>query len=291
MKVNTLLMDIMRGDWLMSLEGRYAYAPIAHKIINGETVDVGNKTESLITVLDEKGNSIKPDDNGFMNAPVGSVAVVDMIGPILKYGDFCTYGADEIVNALRMADNNPNIIGTILNVDGPGGAVSAIGPFIEFGKTKKKPVVALADQCCSLHYWAICAVADYKMADNNVSALFGSVGVVTSFIDNRKYLESLGYTFHEIYPPESKHKNEAVRLAQEGKYEMIIEEMLTPLAIKFQKAVREANPNLKEEVGVLTGKTFSADKALEYGMINAIGSMDQAIQHVRVLSEINHYNK
>lgn len=289
MKVNTLLMDIMRGDWLMSLDSRNAYAVIAHKIINGEAVDISEKTESLITVLDDKGMRVRPDDNGFMNAPVGSVAIIDMIGPVLKYGDYCTYGADEIVNALRLADNNPNIIGTILNIDGPGGSVSAIGPFIEFGKTKKKPVVALADQCCSLHYWAMCAVADLKMADNNVSAMFGSVGVVTSFVDNRKYLETLGYVFHEIYPKESEHKNESVRLALEGKYEMIIDEMLSPLAKKFQAAVREANPNLKEEVGVLTGKTFSADKALEYGMIDSIGSLPEAIQRLRVLSEINHY--
>jgi protease-4 len=289
MKVNTLLMDIMRGDWLMSLESRNAYAVIAHKIITGETVDLGTKTDLLISVIDSKGIKVRPDDKGAMNIPAGSIAVVDMIGPVLKYGDFCTYGADEIVNALRIADNNPNIIGTILNIDGPGGAVSAIGPFIEFGKTKKKPIVALADQCCSLHYWAMCAVADYKMADNNVSAMIGSVGVVTSFVDNRKYLETLGYTFHEIYPKESEHKNEAVRLALAGKYEMIIEEMLSPLAKKFQAAVREANPNLKEEVGVLTGKTFPADKAVEYGMIDAIGSMDQAIQRLHVMSETNHY--
>lgn len=289
MKVNTLLMDIMRGDWLMSLESRNAYAVIAHKIITGETVDLGTKTDCLISVLDSRGIKVKPDENGAMNIPSGSIAIVDMIGPVLKYGDFCTYGADEIVNALRIADNNPNIIGTVLNVDGPGGAVSAIGPFIEFGKTKKKPIIALADQCCSLHYWAICAVADYKMADNNVSALFGSVGVVTSFVDNRKYLEGLGYTFHEIYPKESEHKNEAVRLAMDGKYEMIIDEMLSPLAKKFQAAVREANPNLKEEVGVLTGKTFPADKAVEYGMIDSIGSMAEAIQRLQVMSEINHY--
>jgi hypothetical protein len=46
---------------------------------------------------------------------------------------------------------------------------------------------------------------------NNVSAAFGSVGIVASFAD--KHLESLGYVFHEIYLKESEHKNEAIQLA------------------------------------------------------------------------------
>lgn len=289
MRVDRLLMDLNRGQWAMSFDGILAYMPIAHKIMMGENVPVIEKTHSLMKVLDSNGKTVRPDSNGMLNAPKGSVAVIDMIGPVMKYGDMCTYGADEIVNALYAADKNPNIIGTVFNQDGPGGGVNAIGPFMQFAKDKKKPVVAIADQCASLHYWAMCAVADHKMADNNVSALFGSVGVVCSFADNREYLEKLGYKFHDIYPDESEHKNEAWNLAMKGKYDMIKEEMLSPLSKKFQAGVRAACPNLKEEIGVLTGKTFGADDALKYGMIDSIGSLDQAINRLHVMSELNHY--
>lgn len=287
MRVDRLLMDVTRGQWAMSFEGVLAYMPIAHKIMMGENVPVVENSSSLMTVIDHNGKMVIPDSNGMLNAPKGSVAIIDMIGPVMKYGGMCTYGADEIAQAMYMADRNPNIIGSVFREDGPGGGVNAIGPFIQFGKDKTKPVVAIADQCASLHYWAMCAIADYKMADNNVSAAFGSVGVVASFSDNREYLEKLGYKFHDIYPPESEHKNLAVKLALEGKYEMITEEHLSPLAKKFQAGVRASCPNLIEEVGVLTGKTFGADDALKYGMIDAIGSIDQAIQRLHVLSEIN----
>lgn len=283
-------MDVMRGEWLMSFPGLQAYAPIAHKLITGEQVSFDAQAGALMSVVDANGKMLNPDEDGALEVPKGSVAIVRMIGAIIKYGDWCTYGADEIVGALRAAENNPNIIGTVLLIDGPGGAVSAIGPFKEFAKTKTKPVVALADQCCSLHYWAMCAVADRKMADNDVSALFGSIGVVCSFADNREYLEKLGYKFHEIYPEESKHKNEAFRLALKGDYHLIVKEQLSPIAIKFQAAVRQACPNLKEEVGVLTGKTFPADEALRLGMIDKIGSQDEAVQLVHVLSELGTFN-
>jgi len=289
MRVDRLLMDLNRGQWAMSFDGVLAFMPMVHKIMMGEAVPIIEKTHSLMSVVDNNGKPVRPDSSGLINAPKGSVAIIDMVGPVMKYGDMCTYGADEIVAAMYAADRNPNIIGTVFNEDGPGGGVNAIGPFMQFAKDKKKPVVSIADQCASLHYLAMCAVADYKMADNNVSAAFGSVGVVASIADNREYLEKLGYKFHDIYPKESEHKNMAVKLALEGKYEMITAEHLSPLAIQFQNVVREACPNLKEEIGVLTGKTFGADKALEYGMIDAIGSLDQAINRLHILSELNHY--
>lgn len=289
MKVNPLLMDVARGEWLMSFEGISAYAGIAYKMLTGDAINLDTQPKAILNIVDHDGNKVEPNKDGLLNAPKGSVAIVDMIGPVMKYGDWCTYGADEIVRALYQADRNSNIIGTILNQDGPGGAVSAIGPFLDFGQNKTKPVVGLADQSASLHFWALCAVSDHKMADNNVSALFGSVGIVANYADNRKYLEGLGYVFHEIYPDESKHKNEAFRLAMEGKYDMIKKEHLSPIALKFQEGVRLGCPNLKEELGVLTGKTFGAELALEYGMIDSIGSRDKAINMLHVMSETKHY--
>lgn len=310
MKLNHLLMDIARGEWLMSFEGLQVYAPIAHQLITGQQVTVDKQsivqkffkesltTETaaeingrLLTVLDKTGKSLATNEDGLYDAiPKGAVAVVNMIGAAVKYGDWCTYGAEDIAGALRQADNNPNIRFTIFVIDGPGGAVSAIGPLLDFKATKKKPVIGLADQCCSLHFWALVAICDHKLASNDVSALFGSVGVVCNFIDNREYLESLGYKFHEIYPDESKHKNEAFRLALEGKYDMIKEEHLSPLAKKFQGAVVAGCSNLKQNVeGVLTGKTFPADQALEYGMIDGIGGMGKALEMGEVLSDIKQF--
>jgi protease-4 len=285
MKINKTLMDLIRSDWLISLEGLKGYAAIAHKIITGQSVTIGEKTDALVSVFDSKGKRIVANDKGDVVLSKDSIAVVDMVGPMMKYGDWCSYGADDIVSQLQILDANPNIAGIVLKIDGPGGAVSAISPFIDFGANKTKPVIALVDQCCSLHYWIACTAADYIMADNNVSATIGSVGVMTSFADNRKYLESLGYTFHDIYAPESEHKNEAFTLAREGKYDMIQNEHLSPLAIKFQEAVRSARPNLKEATGVLTGRTFGADKALAYGMIDAVGNLRQAMSRLYVMSE------
>lgn len=289
MKVNPLLSELTRGVWAMSFEGLQTWGPIANKIINGEKVNLNGNEEdtepkSLVSFYNESGKRIMTDENG--NVPKGTVAVVDMIGAIIKYGDWCTYGADEIVAVLEANDSNPNIVAQILNIDGPGGAVSAIAPFVEFGRTKTKPVVGLLDMCCSAHLYAAVSCCDHLMAANNISATIGSIGVVLSFVDNRPVLEKMGYKLHEIYPEESENKNEAFRLALNGEYDKIKEEMLSPMAKKFQNDVRAARPNLKEEPGVLTGKTFGADKALEVGLIDSIGSFKQAMQLALMMAEM-----
>ncbi|MFP3070380.1 hypothetical protein, partial [Escherichia coli] len=75
-------MDLNRGQWAMSFDGILAYMPIAHKIMMGENVPVIEKTHSLMKVLDSNGKTVRPDSNGMLNAPKGSVAVIDMIGPV-----------------------------------------------------------------------------------------------------------------------------------------------------------------------------------------------------------------
>ena len=289
MKVNPLLNEIARGFWFMSFEGLQTWGPIAHKIMNGEefTLNGGQEPKALVSYISDSGRQVSPDENG--NIPSGTIAIVDMIGAIVKYGDWCTYGADEIVAALKANDANPNVIAQILNIDGPGGAVSAIGPFVEFGLTKKKPVIGLVDLCCSAHLYAAVSCTDHIMAANNISATIGSIGVVLSWVENREYLtKTFGYVFHEVYPEESKDKNQAFALAMKGDYDMIKTEMLSPMAIKFQNAVKAARPNLKVNTpGLLTGKTFAAEAALESGLIDSIGSPTKAIEMAIMKSEMN----
>jgi len=288
MKVNPLLRDLFVGEWLLDVHWLFNAAPLVSNLLKGLPVNLPESTNAsgILTVYDENGTRLKEDRDGNMNIPEGSIAKVDMKGAVIKYGDYCTYGADEIVTALQKAEDNKNIKAILFDIDGPGGAVSAIGPFLQFAKTKTKPVIGIADACMSLHYWTAVSVCDYLMADNDVSARFGSVGVVSSFMDAKAHWEEKGYKFHEIYPDESEHKNLAFREALEGNYDKIKSEHLAPIAQKFQAAVKSNRPGLKEETGVLTGATFDADKALGLGMIDGIGGFKKAMDMAHVLSEL-----
>lgn len=285
MSANRLLFEIVRGVWCIDVSNIYAYAPVVQNILKGENVYAPKQPiTNLMSFYDSEGRKVKRDSfqEGF--------AQIDLVGELTLYGGLCTYGAKDYVEQLEAANNNPNVKGSLLYIDGPGGSVSSINPFREFKSKKKKAVVGVVNSACSAHAWAMFEVCDYIIALDPISGRFGSVGVMCTLADVKAFYEAKGYKLHEIYADESSDKNLSFRKALEGKYEMIKEEELSPIAKKFQNAVRAARPNLKDKPGVLTGKTFFAEEAKEIGFIDAVGSIEDAFAMIEIINSTKYLN-
>lgn len=293
MKTNNLITDLYKGQWAISIDSASYLYRVANDIIAGKEVNLNLKAKRLIDVYDESGSEVRPDKDGLIEVPEGSTAILNMIGPIITYGDYCTYGADEIVSELEKLNRNPNIKSILIFMDGPGGAVSAISPFLNFGMTrdKEKPLGIIYEQCCSAHlYIAYGLQPDFVWACNNITANIGSLGVMVSYLDDQKWMEMNGLEKVALYPEESKDKNLPLRMALEGNYDLIKTEMLSPLAQRFQEDMIRLNPNLKKDIpGVLTGKVFYSDEAIAVGYAQKVGTQAQALQYLTTLGELNHY--
>jgi protease-4 len=227
--------------------------------------------ETSVDIFNFDGDKIGQGFN--IDIPSGSTARINMIGPVIKYGDYCTWGADELVGLLMRADRNPNIDEIHLYIDSPGGSVNAIAPFIQFGLNKSTPVKVIVDQCCSLGYWGAIAMNAPIYVDNSISACIGSIGVQLSIMDAIPHYEAQGYKWHRITPPESSEKNKVFEEVLAGNYDRINKEMLSPMAQKFQNAVRAARPGVQEYA--LTGRTFMYEEALEQKLVDGITSTSQ----------------
>lgn len=284
----TVLNEILTGHWLISHSG---LLQLGHLFTNLDPKAEGSGEEkdrsaNLLSFFNENYERIAPRDTS--EIPEGSIAVVNIVGAMTKYSSYWMLGANEVIYQLDFLNNISNIAAIVIYVDGPGGSVAAIPSFIDFAKRKRKPIVALCDASLSLHRWIPDAIADYQMADNNICARFGSVGVVSSWMDATAYYEEMGIKMHEVYPDESEHKNEIWRKIQEDEEKgkkMLKDLHLSPMAQKFQAAVKSAHPNLIEEEGVLTGRTFGTDDAIRIGMINKQGNMMEAIKTAKALAE------
>jgi protease-4 len=144
---------------------------------------------------------------------------------------------------------------------------------------KSKPVVAFSDLAASAAYWTASS-ADLIIASNDISSEFGSIGVMMSFMDIRPMWEKEGVKFHKIYAPESNYKNLPFEKALEGDYDLIKSEELSPLAKRFQKAVRQ-NRKGKVDItqkGILNGKMYYARDAVKVGLADEIGNREYAIR-------------
>lgn len=285
---HTILNEILTGQWLLSHSGLlqmgHFFKSLTEKA-ETKTQEV-DRSAQILSFFNEDNERIHPRD--ISEIPEGSVAVINIVGPMMKYGNRWMLGANEIIWQLDFVNNLQNVAAIIVYVDGPGGSVSAISPFIDFASRKRKPIVAVCDASLSLHRWIPDAIADYQVAENNISARFGSIGVVSSWMDATKYYEELGIEMHEVYSDHSKHKNEipkAIKDNPEKGYQLLRDMHLNPMALKFQEAVKKAHPNLIEEEGVLTGRTYGTEDAIRLNMIHKKANMKEAMQIAKALAE------
>lgn len=281
MNANKLFNEIMRGQWFLDVHNLESYNAWMETYLRGgqvfdkEPVEAVNRLISSSTA-DE--SSEETEEN---------YAYISMHGVLTRFGGMCLYGTEDYANMLDEIESNPDIAGTVIHFNGPGGSTDAMIPILDFKTRKTKPIVGLVGYAGSATYWSAVELSDYLIAEHEVLTAVGSVGVMWAYADFKPQLEKKGVVFHEIYADESTEKNKVFNLALEGKYEQIKTEMLSPMAKAFQQAVRANRPQLVEEEGVLTGKMFQAAKAKEYGMIDAVGNLQDALKMVQMMKEIN----
>jgi protease-4 len=170
----------------------------------------------------------------------------------------------------------------VLVVDSPGGQVAGTDLLAEAIKKSTTPVVAFIDGlAASAAYWIISG-ADKIIASSDLDRI-GSIGTMLMAEDLRPALEQLGVKFHEVYATLSVDKNSDINQVLDGKYDQYRENVLDIINAKFLSTVKEYRPNLNETA--ITGKIYFAPQAIELGLIDQIGSFEQAIEVAVSLAE------
>ena len=287
MAFSTLYYTILNKPFFIDVRRIDAQAVLIDKFLEHDIAGMSEDTLSKRQPILRMVSAGHAQDNQFAKAPKDSVAVISLKGDMMKEGTMCSYGTEEIAAVVREAADAKNIIGIRLDIDSGGGAVDAIPPMLDaiaFSQQKGKPVVAACDLCASAAYY-VASHCDSIVAVNDISAEFGSIGVMMQFPDYAKYYEQKGIKIHTIYSDLSDYKNAPFEAARKGDYKSIKEETLNPLARQFQEAVRQHRKNLKQDVdGILNGRMFYARQALEYGLIDEVGTVESATRLVHRLS-------
>lgn len=280
-----LALDLRRGQWL--IHGAESLLPLANAFLTRRSALPANLEDYAASTfqLSESGNVIPGtnEDGG----SVRRVVVAPLHGALTKYDTCDTYGAVTIAAKMDEFIHDSEVVGFVLDVDSPGGAENAISPLvsaIQRAQAVGKPVIAHCDSCYSAAYW-VASQCDAIFADNALSG-FGSIGAYFQILDNREDKQT-GFKLITIYATESKDKNLAFREALDGKPEKMQEE-LSILMAAFYDALKTGRPSLKTDAeGVLSGAIFKAGKAIELGLADGFGSLDECIQNVFIRSEFS----
>lgn len=286
----------LHEPWAILPEYAQAYYPAVAALLKGENAKSADQDFSearklnssyFLSEEDLDDEDFDPDNNNDLSAaPEGSVAVVRLNGPVVKYSQWCgPRGTVDIANDLKRIDSNPNFIGAVFEIESGGGQVYAIKPLTDVLSKMKKPVVCLGGNYVASAAYAI-AIHTKEIVVDHPKAIVGSIGTMMSFQDVQPYFESLGVKFHEVYATASTHKNKRTRDALKGDYKSLIKDMLDPINADFLADVKaQRKGKLADNKLILAGETFFASVSKELGMIDHLGDMAFAVNRVRELSK------
>ncbi|UOX35302.1 S49 family peptidase [Flavobacterium sediminilitoris] len=250
---------------------------------NGKTIEELEKSQ--ISFINSSSSDINTTESAV------KVVLINLIGPVIKYYDwwYDMLGTQEYMQILNRYKNDPSIAGVVFNMDTGGGQKYGTPEFFDFiaDFIKVKPLVIYTNGLlCSGGYYIACP-ASYIIANKRADAI-GSIGIYTEIFDINGYYESLGLKVHTIYSNLSSEKNKSYRDVIDGidkNYENYKKKELDPDGQIFIDDMKKSRPQIKEEV--FKGGAWNGEEAVKMGLVDANGSLQDAINKVLELAQSN----
>jgi protease-4 len=209
------------------------------------------------------------------------IAVVRITGQMMKRSS--SYGGASTIRfkqALRAANKSDKVKGILIVLDTPGGTAAgtsdASREVRKIALESKKPIHAFCeDLCASAGYW-VASQAERIVATETTEV--GSIGTVAVVSDYSKKAEMEGVRVHVVSTGE--HKGAFAPGAPILKTHLeALQEEVNDLNSHFMKAIsRGRRRKISEVKQWATGRCWIASKALKMGLIDGVGSFDDAIK-------------
>jgi len=194
--------------------------------------------------------------------------------------------SEDIVRQIKKYREDSSIKGIVLRIDSPGGAV---GPSQEIYKevlktTEGKKVVASMGGLAASGGYYIASAANRIFA--NPGTITGSIGVIMAFSNFEELMKKLGLKTTVIKSGKFKDVGSPVRELTEEERK-ILQSVSDDIHGQFIEAVAKGR-NLKiESVKELAdGRIFSGRQAKESGLIDELGTLEDAISYATKLAGI-----
>ena len=221
------------------------------------------------------------------------IAVVPVEGEIASAdstvaGTQPTATPEGLADALQQAKDDESVAAVVLEVNSPGGGVTASDEMhqsiLDFKRSSGKPVVvSMGDTAASGGYY-ISTAADKIVA--NETTLTGSLGVFIPLLNfseaaqkygvTQEYIKSgkfktMGSSWNDLTPEERKIFQSIVNEEYDRFVQVIVEGRGLP-----EERVRE----------IADGRIYSGEQAKELGLVDSFGSLDEAAEISRNLANV-----
>ncbi|MBT3646126.1 MAG: signal peptide peptidase SppA [Cryomorphaceae bacterium] len=219
------------------------------------------------------------------------IAIIHVEGAIVT-GDigFNTAGSGGIVKKINKARDDENVKGIVLRVNSPGGDVYAstmiTNALEEFQSTGRPVITSMGDIAASGGVW-VTTTSEEIWAEN--TTLTGSIGVYGVYPDLSPLAKWAGINYDgismtkagEIYDVRRGMNEEINKQFREG-IENFYKDFVT-------KVANNREMDFLEVLKIAGGRIWRGDKALELGLVDKLGSLDDAINSMVTKLELEDY--
>ena len=253
---------------------RVLYQPWAISRQGLEMVKHASDNVGSIQAITARAGERLNDDTGLARRR-GDVAVIEVIGPIFHYENILTMilglpSNEGIMQEIQSALDDTQINSIVLQIDSPGGQLGGTNELAGFIKAQtKKPIYSyVGDIAASAAYWIASATDGIVMEE---TAQAGSIGVVLNA--RRKPDDSM-----EIVSTVSPKKRPDPG-SDAGRQQL--QERVDDIANVFVQTVASNRGLSEEAVTALEGNVVIASKAIEAGLADRTGSLEELIAELQ----------
>jgi protease-4 len=210
-------------------------------------------------------------DRPSLGGLTGRVGLVDVVGEISD--------SEPFVDQMERLERDATVRAVVVRLDSPGGGVAASQEMYEAVRKIReqgKPVVAsMAGVAASGAFYVACA-ADSIVS--NPGTLTGSIGVIMSFPNTEELFRKVGVRLEVVKTGKFKDVGSIWRPMTEDERNLL-QDVLTNVYDQFIEAIADGRSLNREDIlPYADGRVFTGDQALEYGFVDRLGDLDDAIQ-------------
>ncbi len=227
----------------------------------------------------------------------GALWLILRSSPILRLRESGDIGVVEIKGAIKSSDSLVSWInrlrkmsgvkGILLRIDSPGGAVAPTQEILEaLKKVKKsgKPIVASLGNVAASGGYYVSLAADKIVA--NPGTVTGSIGVIAEFPVVYDFLKKHGIEFEIIKTGPFKDTGTPFR-KMKPEERKLFRDVLMDVYDQFVQEVASARKMSIDSVKkVADGRVFTGRMALKIGLIDTLGSFDDAVEILKKMCGI-----
>ncbi|MDP3352423.1 MAG: signal peptide peptidase SppA [Flavobacteriaceae bacterium] len=244
-----------------------------------------DKTLNTISLIDY----IKSGKGRKTSAATSKIAIIYAQGEMIYgKGNEEYVGQEMMIKSIQKAKKDKEVKAIVLRINSPGGvAITAdmIWRELELAKKEKPIVVSMGNLAASGGYYIACNANKIFAEPTTIT---GSIGVYGLIPNIHKFSETIGINAEQVST--NKAPNYSLFEPMSEDFNQVTQQSIEIIYNTFLNRVSAGRNMSVEKVDeIAQGRVWSGKEALKNGLVDELGSMEDAIKYAALIANISDY--